>query len=88
MGGKKAIRPTDLEEPNYTFEGWYEESTCTTVYDFNKTVNSNITLYAKWKLNIITDGMVNKSQSQQCILVKILPILSFRHNSNMKKYKN
>ncbi len=38
----------------YTFDGWYEYSSCTgTMYSQggNYTNNSNVTLYAKWKIN-------------------------------------
>lgn len=63
--GHTATKPTDPIEPKYTFEGWYEESTCITPYNFYAPVNSDITLYAKWTLNTITDDMVNISDNTQ-----------------------
>ena len=46
--GKRAAEPTAPSEKGYVFEGWYTDSACTTKYDFNSFVKSNITLYAKW----------------------------------------
>ncbi len=46
--GGKASKPSDPSASGYTFGGWYTDSACTTAYDFNSSVISNITLYAKW----------------------------------------
>ncbi len=46
--GSKVSKPYDPVEPGYKFDGWYKDSACTTVYDFNSAVTSNFTLYAKW----------------------------------------
>jgi len=36
----------------YTFEGWYEDQTCTTPFDFETdTIKTNTTIYAKWVEN-------------------------------------
>lgn len=48
---------TKLEEPaspkkdHYSFLGWYTDEECTTEFDFDTPITSDITLYAKWKLN-------------------------------------
>ena len=63
--GHAAIKPTDLIEEKYTFGGWYEESECTNAYNFDTPVNSDMTLFAKWTLNIITDDMVSISDNIQ-----------------------
>lgn len=44
----------------YSFAGWYTDVKCTTAYDFNLPVNTDITLYAKWlakyTVSFDTDG--------------------------------
>lgn len=46
--GEKAIMPIITPDENYIFAGWYTDSGLTTRFDFNTSVDSNITLYAKW----------------------------------------
>ncbi len=46
--GSKATKPADPTKSGYTFGGWYTDSACTTAFDFNTVVTSDITLYAKW----------------------------------------
>ncbi len=46
--GECAIVPSPPTRSGYTFEGWYMNEELTHEYDFNNTVTSNITLYAKW----------------------------------------
>ena len=46
--GAKAPRPADPTKSGYTFKGWYSDKSLTKAYDFNSTVRSNLTLYAKW----------------------------------------
>lgn len=47
--GAKLTEPTNPTKGNDLFVGWYKESTLETVWVFaTDTVNSNITLYAKW----------------------------------------
>ncbi len=51
--GSKVTRPQDptkAEDDNYTYEfvGWYSNSDLTNLYDFDTTVSSSFTLYAKW----------------------------------------
>jgi len=38
----------------YTFSGWYKEAQCTNPWDFNTTVEKDVTLYAKWTANNYT----------------------------------
>ena len=45
----KATRPkTDPTKSTYKFVDWYSDQDLKTVYDFLKPVSNNITLYAKW----------------------------------------
>ena len=47
--GEKATEPSSPTKQGYTFGGWYTSDALTTEWDFSTdTVNSNITLYAKW----------------------------------------
>ncbi|WP_052323521.1 MULTISPECIES: InlB B-repeat-containing protein [Lysinibacillus] len=48
--GEKASAPTPAPtKAGYTFEGWYTDVTHTDIYDFNKEIAANTTIYAKWK---------------------------------------
>ncbi len=48
--GEKASAPTPAPtKVGYTFEGWYTDVTHTDIYDFNKEITANMTIYAKWK---------------------------------------
>lgn len=50
--GEKITKPEDPILAGYTFRGWYKEPACIVPWNFEyNTVNSNITLYAKWTLN-------------------------------------
>ncbi len=49
VSGSKITAPTAPKRSNYTFKGWYKESSLTNVWNFaTDTVTSNIALYAKW----------------------------------------
>ncbi|XRD25310.1 InlB B-repeat-containing protein [Lysinibacillus fusiformis] len=48
--GEKASTPTPAPtKAGYTFEGWYTDVTHTDIYDFNKEITANTTIYAKWE---------------------------------------
>jgi uncharacterized repeat protein (TIGR02543 family) len=47
--GQKVIPPTPPSREGYGFEGWYREPLATNLWNFEvATVQTNITLYAKW----------------------------------------
>lgn len=52
--------PAEPTNDGYSFAGWYTDVKCTTAYDFNLPVNTDITLYAKWlakyTVSFYTDG--------------------------------
>lgn len=45
----------------YTFLGWYSDEALTSIFDFSDEINSDITLYAKWSVSIITYSVVFNS---------------------------
>ena len=51
-GGKVAY--TETQRENYLFLGWFTDETLTQRYDFNTEVTGDFTLYAKWRLQIVT----------------------------------
>ena len=46
----QASMPTIAKE-GYTFQGWYSDQELNTLFDFDTSIKSNITLYAKWSIN-------------------------------------
>ena len=52
--GSKATKPANPTKIGYTFAGWYTESTCTNLFDFNTVITANTTLYAQWNANQYT----------------------------------
>ena len=46
--GAKATKPSDPTKANLSFVGWYTDKALKKPYDFNSTITSNVTLYAKW----------------------------------------
>ena len=48
-GGDKVTAPEPPEKEGAVFEGWYTDLSYTTKWDFSKSVNAPLCLYAKWK---------------------------------------
>ena len=46
--GAKAPKPADPAKSGYLFKGWYSDKSLTKAYNFNSTVKSDLTLYARW----------------------------------------
>ncbi len=45
----KVSRPTpDPSNVDYNFDGWYQEAACTNAFNFNTSITTNTTVYAKW----------------------------------------
>ena len=61
---KAAIKPADPVRKKYRFGGWYKDSTYTAEYDFATEITANITLYAKWVLEVATITYNSKNGSQ------------------------
>lgn len=47
--GGKVSEPAAPTRAGHTFDGWYREPACETIWDFETPVAENTTLYAKWK---------------------------------------
>ena len=56
VNGRTASKPGDPTQAGHTFVGWFEDESCTNLYDFSAVVTHNLTLYAKWQVN--SDGRV------------------------------
>lgn len=48
LKGRKITKPIDPVKEDYTFDGWYIDEACTNHWDFDKGVEEDMTLYAKW----------------------------------------
>ena len=46
--GNSIAEPTAPTNGDKVFDGWFEDETLTTRFDFNTPITSNVTLYAKW----------------------------------------
>lgn len=46
--GNKVEKPENPTKDGYTFENWYVDENCSTVFDFDTAITSNKTIYAKW----------------------------------------
>lgn len=57
--GEKVKEPDDPAKKNLKFGGWYLDLTFKTEYDFDLTVTSDFTLYAKW-----TDGTEKEDEDE------------------------
>ncbi len=54
--GYKAVMPEKPSEDGWIFCGWYSDEELTTEFDFDATVTSDISLFAKWeKLDILIE---------------------------------
>lgn len=49
----KVEKPADPERENYKFDTWYSDDKFTAVFDFEKAVTEDITLYARWLENAV-----------------------------------
>ena len=61
---KAAIKPVDPVRKKYRFGGWYKDTAYTAEYDFATEVTANITIYAKWVLQVATITYNSKNGSQ------------------------
>ena len=50
--GETPVKPEDPTKEGYTFKGWYTDAEFENLYYFNTAVTEDMTVYAKWELNI------------------------------------
>ena len=50
--GKTVTAPEDPEKKNYYFDGWFKDASLNERFDFNETIDHDLTLYARW-MNIV-----------------------------------
>lgn len=50
--GEAVVKPVDPTRDEYTFIGWYSDDSLEVVYDFDTLISTDLTLYAKWELNV------------------------------------
>lgn len=60
--GEKVSKPANPTRTGYTFNGWYLGKT---IYDFNKEINSDITLKAEWTKNETSGNTGNNNQTEK-----------------------
>lgn len=59
--GRLAVIPSVPNRAGYKFENWYSDAALTQLYDFNRAITSEATLYAKWNQNTYTAVGVSDS---------------------------
>jgi len=65
--GNTASKPSpDPTTSGWVFGGWYNESACTTEFDFSTAITADKTLYAKW-----TEPVVNKVVYNNTVLIDL-----------------
>lgn len=52
--GNKAIEPISPTKNGYVFNGWYKDLQVESAYNFQTSVNEDLTLYAKWSIEDIS----------------------------------
>lgn len=53
--GEMVKEPENPVRDKYVFDGWYSDESLSERFDFSKTIDSNITLYAKWIEDVDND---------------------------------
>ncbi|MGP1490911.1 MAG: InlB B-repeat-containing protein, partial [Treponema sp.] len=61
---KTAEKPAEPIYPKYRFGGWFNDRTYTDEYNFATEVTANITIYAKWILQVATVSYNSKNGSR------------------------
>lgn len=85
--GSNVEMPTIANREGYTFAGWFKESSCQKAWDFDKdTVDSDVTLYAKWILQLDEPGLQADVIADCTYTGKMLkPVAKVYHNGTLLK---
>ncbi len=72
-----AIEPTWLTKDKYVLDWWYTDSEYTNKFDFSTPVESNMTLYAKWK-PVLQDEVekLNEDDNQKVVITTEIEVVS------------
>jgi uncharacterized repeat protein (TIGR02543 family) len=83
--GGKAVRPDDPAQKDYTFDGWYTDSSLTQAYDFNTPVKGNLDLYAKWTKTVKPVNPVKPVKPSRKVTGILLPkvIATGKHSQTL-----
>ncbi len=84
--GTKINEPTSPVKSGYSFEGWYIDKNLTQKYDFSKTVNGDITLYAKYIKNLTITWVYNNGSTNKIETVKTGSKISKPQNPTKNNY--
>ncbi|MCX4312937.1 MAG: InlB B-repeat-containing protein [Clostridia bacterium] len=85
--GNKAVKPADPTWEGMVFGGWYTDAACTEAFDFDKAIDGNTVVYAKWTAS---DGGCNgviSSRSAVAIVIALL-IVALLVTATFKKRQN
>lgn len=63
--GSKAVRPSNPTKNGYTFVDWYQESSLNNVFDFNTSITTSATIYAKWSSSSSSGGSSSSGSTNQ-----------------------
>jgi uncharacterized repeat protein (TIGR02543 family) len=59
--GDKATLPTDPSKGNCSFDGWYIDSDYSSRFNFNTSIKQNYTLYAKFKIEVVSEYLIDNT---------------------------
>ena len=91
--GQFVIKPEDPTRTNYEFQGWYKETSCSNIWNFESDeVTSNLRLYAKWGVKEVEEGQEPAYVAPSTVLEEsaatdyvINSIMNFKVNAGIVK---
>lgn len=76
LKGNKITKPETPTKENYIFVDWYTDENYITKFDFDTPINSNITLYPKWKYDYKITFGENQDYKKEDLVIKTNGILT------------
>ncbi len=83
--GGFAVQPQKPSRLGYLFQGWYTNKKLTKKFSFSTVIKSNLKLYAKWKLNVISDKAKLKKGSNVLVSDVVYTILNVKKRTVLWK---